>query len=205
MKRAGVAVMMGIVLIGATACSSDELASTATLSITSAALDPINSTTSTQPAPSTTEAAPDISGKVVVRGPESECTSATPANPIDLTAVSTTLGVPGYAGEAVRVVWRYTGEIPTSGSVLWSFTAADSQGSNAVQLGYKIVDGQQAGYFYFPLSGGKQTNLSGAPDTSVEGEISAVLPAAAITPLGSDWNWSAAVNVDGEDVDSCPN
>ena len=147
--------------------------------------------------------APDVPGQVVVRGVDSSCASVGVGAPIDLTEVSVHLGVPGYAGTAARVVWSYQGELPATGTVLWSLSAADRGGSNAVQLGYKTLDGNQIAYFTF--AGAKQQNLSGAPDVSVPGQVAAVLPSAAVAALGSEWHWKATVNVDGEDVARCPN
>ncbi|MFD9668527.1 hypothetical protein ACFWAY_44310 [Rhodococcus sp. NPDC059968] len=147
--------------------------------------------------------APDVPGQVVVRGVDSSCASVGVGVPIDLTGVSVHLGVPGYAGTAARVVWNYQGDLPATGTVLWSLSAADRGGSNAVQLGYKTLDGNQIAYFTF--AGAKQQNLSGAPDVSVPGQVAAVLPSAAVAALGSEWHWRATVNVDGEDVERCPN
>lgn len=158
------------------------------------------------PLPSTTTVvrpAPDAPGQVVVRGVDSSCASAEVGAPIDLTEVSVHLGVPGYAGTAARVVWSYQGDLPATGTVLWSLSAADLGGNNAVQLGHKTLDGNQIAYFTF--AGAKQQNLSGAPDVSVPGQVTAVLPSTAVSALGSEWHWKAVVNVDGEDVDRCLN
>ena len=173
--------------------------------------EPSSSTRAPAPAPASTtsatsvvaQPAPDVPGQVVVRGVDSSCASVGVGAPIDLTEVSVHLGVPGYAGTAARVVWSYQGELPATGTVLWSLSAADRGGSNAVQLGYKTLDGNQIAYFTF--AGAKQQNLSGAPDVSVPGQVAAVLPSAAVAALGSEWHWKATVNVDGEDVDRCPN
>jgi hypothetical protein len=158
------------------------------------------------PLPTTTvvaQPALDVPGQVVVRGVDSSCVSAEVGAPVDLMGVSVHLGVSGYAGTAARVVWSYQGDLPAAGTVLWSLSATDRGGNNAVQLGYKTLDGNQIAYFTF--TGAKQQNLSGAPDVSVPGQVAAVLPSAAVAALGSEWHWKAVVNVDGKDIDRCPN
>jgi hypothetical protein len=148
--------------------------------------------------------APDVTGKVVVRGDVSSCANLDPASPVSLVSTSTELGVGGYAGNAMRVTWTYSGDLPDAGTVLFSLTGANQAGTVTKQLGYKTLDGKQIAYFVFG-SPGKQLNLSGFPDLSVPGEISAVMPSDAVDALGQNWHWSSSLNVDGKDVDACPN
>lgn len=184
------AAALGLLLAG---CSSDD-------SDTSS--DTVASTTPTFEETAPAEV-PDIPGKVVVRGETSSCTSATPsAGSVDLLGVDVKLGVAGYAGTAARVTWRLSGPLPTTGTAMLSLMAASTDGEVAEQLGYKVVDGEQVGYFVF--ANGTQSNLSGYPDTRVAGEVSGVLPSARVDELGPNWHWSAVLNIDGEDVDSCP-
>jgi len=194
MKRVASALLAVLVLAGCGNADSE----TGEPSSSTRAAAPTTSATSVVAQP-----AADVPGQVVVRGVDTSCASPGVGAPIDLTEVSVHLGVPGYAGTAARVVWNYQGELPATGTVLWSLSAADRGGSNAVQLGYKTLDGNQIAYFTF--AGAKQQNLSGAPDVSVPGQVAAVLPSTAVAALGSEWHWRAAVNVDGEDVDRCPN
>ena len=46
--------------------------------------------------------------------------------------------------------------------------------------------------------------LDGFADTDTPGEIGMVLPQAGLDALGPVWWWSATVNVDGKDIDFCP-
>ncbi|MFC9767623.1 hypothetical protein [Rhodococcus jostii] len=195
MKRAASVLLAVLVLAG---CGNADSETSEPSSSTRAPAPTATATTSVVVQP-----APDVPGQVVVRGVDSSCASAAVGAPIDLTEVSVHLGVPGYAGTAARVVWNYQGDLPATGTVLWSLSAANRGGSNAVQLGYKTLDGNQIAYFTF--AGAKQQNLSGAPDVSVPGQVTAVLPSAAVAALGGEWHWRAVVNVDGEDVDRCPN
>jgi hypothetical protein len=159
-------------------------------------------TTTAAPAPAPPPAVPP--GKVLA-GPESSCTATAPAAPIDLHTVEVKVGtVAGRAGQSAQVTMTYTGEAPATGTVLWSLLATNPAGST-VQLGYKTLDGQKAGYFYFPYAEGAQHNMDGFADTDTPGEIGMILPQAGLDALGPVWWWSAAVNVDGQDVDFCPN
>lgn len=176
-------------------------------------------TTTTRPPATTTEAAPQTTtapappppaaptappGKVMA-GPESSCTSTTSASPVDLQSAQVEVGeMAGRAGISARVTINYTGEVPGTGTVLWSMLATNPAGET-VQLGYKTLDGQKIGYFYFPFGEGRQHNMDGFADTDTPGEIGMVLPQAGLDKLGPTWWWSVIVNVDGQDIDSCPN
>ncbi len=52
-----------------------------------------------------------------------------------------------------------------TGTVLWSLLATNPDGGASVQLGYKTLDGQKIGYFYFPFAEGTQQNMDGFADT----------------------------------------
>lgn len=93
----------------------------------------------------------------------------------------------------------YDGQVPTDGSVLWSLLANNPAGQQ-VQLGYKIVDDKPATYFWFPFSEPQQHNMNGQPDMSTAGQITMVMPAAALDALGDTWWWSSVINVDGKDI-----
>lgn len=176
--------------------SSDERTISTTVSL------PVLTTSS--PALSTPQAPPAVPSGKVLAGPQSSCTSSTPAAPLDLRTVEVKVGnVAGRAGTSAQVTMTYTGEEPATGTVLWSLLATNPAGST-VQLGYKTLDGQKVGYFYFPFAEGAQHNMDGFADTDIPGEIGMILPQAGLDLLGPVWWWSAVVNVDGHDVDSCP-
>lgn len=186
-----------LILAGCGESSDAPTASTASISVGKSATQP------TSTIPVAVAVAPDLPGKVVVRGDASSCSNANPASPVGLVSTSTELGVGGYAGDAVRVTWTYSGQLPTSGTVLFSLSGANQSGTVVKQLGYKTLDGDQIAYFVADQSG-KQQNLSGLPDTSVPGQISAVLPSAPADALGQNWHWSSSISLGGKDVDSCP-
>lgn len=162
--------------------------------------------TTTAAAPPPPPAAPPSAppGKMMA-GPESACESTTSASPIDLQSTRVEVGeIAGHEGASAGVTMNYTGELPATGTVLWSLMATNRAGET-VQLGYKTLDGQKIGYFYFPFDEGQQHNMDGFADTDTPGEIGMVMPQAALDKLGPVWWWSAVVNVDGKDIDSCPN
>ena len=187
------------VIAATSACSSDD-----TGPATSSTADPEWTHVQSETPTPTTEA-PDVPGKVVVRGTDSTCSSPAIADAaVDLIGVDVHLGVPGYAGQAARVTWKLSAPLPTTGSALVSLLAASEDGSVTRQLGYKTVDGEFSAYYVFDMGTAQQRALDGLPDTSTPGEISGVLPSADIDALGGNWHWSAALNLDGKDVDTCP-
>ncbi|MEO3757311.1 DUF2510 domain-containing protein [Mycobacterium sp. B14F4] len=162
-------------------------------------------TTTTAAPPPPPAAPPSAPPGKVMAGPESSCESTTSASPIDLQSTRVEVGeMAGREGTSARVTMNYTGELPATGTVLWSLLATNPAGET-VQLGYKTLDGQKIGYFYFPFGEGRQHNMDGFADTDTPGEIGMVLPQAGLDKLGPMWWWSAVVNVEGKDVDSCPN
>jgi hypothetical protein len=64
--------------------------------------------------------------------------------------------------------------------------AANPNGQ-AVQLGYKTLDGERIAYFYFPFSEGRQDNMDGLADEHTPGEIGLFMPQAALDILGPTW------------------
>lgn len=205
-----VSMMLLLALIGTLAGDDKDKPTASEGTQTTTASPP--AATETDAAPETTTAAPPSPpapppapppGKVMA-GLDSSCTSTTPASPIDIQNAQVEVGeMAGREGVSARVTINYTGELPTNGTVLWSLLASNPSGE-LVQLGYKTLDGKKIGYFYFPFSEGQQHNMDGFADTDTPGEIGMVMPQAALDKLGPVWWWSAVVNVDGEDIDSCP-
>lgn len=204
-RRRAYVVVATCLVVAAAGCGS----SSTTQSTSSSSSEPTTISTSVGlPVETTTSvpaaAPPAVPPGKVLSGPESSCTSAAAAAPIDLRTVEVKVGtVAGRAGQSAQVTMTYTGEPPATGTVLWSLLATNPAGST-VQLGYKTLDGQKAGYFYFPFAEGAQHNMDGFADTDTPGEIGMILPQAGLDALGPAWWWSAAVNVDGQDVDFCP-
>ncbi|WP_261779358.1 hypothetical protein [Rhodococcus erythropolis] len=206
-RRVAHTVIATCLFVATAGCGSSA---TTTQPTSSSPSEPAISTTVSLPVEATSEIAstpaapPAIPPGKVLAGPQSSCTSSAAAAPIDLRTVEVKVGkVAGRAGESAQVTMTYTGGPPATGTVLWSLLATNPAGST-VQLGYKTLDGQKAGYFYFLFAEGTQHNMDGFADTDTPGEIGMILPQAGLDALGPVWWWSAAVNVDGLDIDFCP-
>ena len=91
------------------------------------------------------------------------------------------------------------------GTTLYAVTAFDDAGEIGVQLGMKFQDGKQIGYFVFDFGTSKQTNLEGSPERSGK-TVRGTFPADALGDLADAGaaSWSAAINVNGNDVGNCP-
>jgi hypothetical protein len=100
----------------------------------------------------------------------------------------------------------FTGQpIPPSGTALYSATVFDKTGEYGAQLGVKYLDGEQIAYFIFSEDTGEQINLDG--EASINGEtVSGSFPADNLGALvdAGPASWSAAINVEGNDVGLCP-
>lgn len=153
--------------------------------------------------PPSTPALPAVPAGKTLATPESRCESAASATPLAIRSTTVSVGeIAGRAGTSAKVTITYDGQLPETGSVLWSLLANNPKGEQ-VQLGWKTVDGQRSAYFWFPFSQGQQHNMDGFADTSTPGEITMVMPQAALDALGDTWWWSSVLNVDGEDISTC--
>jgi hypothetical protein len=106
-------------------------------------------------------------------------------------------------GDRLMIRFELTARPPTAGTALWAVSAASPSGDEALQLGVKFLDGKQIAHFTFDFGSAQQQNLPGA--ASLEGAVLiADFPYQAVARLGQSWRWSATMNVQGDDVDSCP-
>lgn len=115
----------------------------------------------------------------------------------DLTAVELT-----ESGD--ELVARYTLTAPlatATGTALLALAVSSDDGEMARQLGAKWIDGQVA-VFVFDMGAG-QTDVEASP--AVEGNtVTVSFPSAAVSDLGDSWQWRVTTNIDGADVDRCP-
>jgi hypothetical protein len=73
----------------------------------------------------------------------------------------------------------------------------------SAQLGVKFLGGKQIAHFTFDFGSAQQQNVTGA--VSLAGTmLAAEFPYDAVAGLGETWKWSATTNVQGDDVDNCP-
>ncbi|USC16248.1 hypothetical protein [Rhodococcus sp. 11-3] len=172
--------------IGATTTVSSALASTTTR----AAAQTTTTTAATQLAP-----AP---GKVQHSGNASEC-AVTPMAYPGLTEVDVQDGATGHPSGAKTITWHWDGDIST-GTVAFTATMSGPNGQ-PITRGVKLIDGEVIANYVF--SGARQENISIPPRWN-DASISVALPAASGTILGSSFNWSADLEVDGESTGKCP-
>lgn len=127
------------------------------------------------------------------------CTDATgDGGPADLTAVELTEG-----GEGLRVTFTLAAPLDTStGTALLSLSVSSQDGETARQLGAKWTDGQAQAFVFD--SGTAQNEYVDAPPVVNGSTVNVTFPRSAIEGLGDTWHWGATTNVDGTDVDHCP-
>lgn len=95
--------------------------------------------------------------------------------------------------------------VPPTGTALYSATVFDKTGEYGAQLGMKFLDGEQIAYFVFDFTTVEQANLDG--DVIVNGDVvSGSFPADRLGQLADAGpaSWSAAFNVEGNDIGECP-
>lgn len=81
---------------------------------------------------------------------------------------------------------------------------SDALAETAFAFGYKTLDGQKIGYFFFPFAEGHTAQYGRLRRHRYPGEIGLVLPQSGLDALGPMRWWSATVNVDGKDIGFCP-
>lgn len=115
---------------------------------------------------------------------------------LDLTGVEVTA-----SGDDVTITFTYAGEVPTTGSALWSVTVASADEQTARQLGFKVIDGTPSAFVY-DMSTATQENLTPASGPA-GGTLTQTFAASAGDGLGEGWTWHAVLSVEGTDVDTC--
>jgi hypothetical protein len=106
-------------------------------------------------------------------------------------------------GDRLMARFELTSRPPTVGTVHWAILASSPSGDRGFQLGVRFEDGKQTDHYIFDAGSADQKNLPGA--ASLTGAVlSTDFPYAAVAELGKTWKWSATTNVQGDDVDDCP-
>ena len=95
--------------------------------------------------------------------------------------------------------------VPSSGTALYSVSPYDAAGEHGGQFGVKFQNGQQIAFFVFDFGSAQQTNIDGEADVSGD-TVTATASDADLGPLSGVkvGSWSAAYNVNGNDVGVCP-
>jgi hypothetical protein len=108
-----------------------------------------------------------------------------------------------HEGDQLVVRFELTSRPPIAGTVHWAILAASRSGDRALQLGVRFQDGKQTTRYIFDAGSAEQQNLPGG--ASLAGTVlTAQFPFDAVAEFGETWRWSATTNVDGDDVDDCP-
>jgi hypothetical protein len=106
-------------------------------------------------------------------------------------------------GDRLLVRVELTSRPPTRGTVHWAILASSESGDRALQLGVKFQDGAQVAHYVLDAGSADQQNLPGA--ASLAGAVLTTdFPYDAVAELGKTWTWSTTTNVQGDDVDDCP-
>lgn len=106
-------------------------------------------------------------------------------------------------GDDLVASFQTTKPIPSTGTALLSVHAWSEDGNTGYQLGAKFDGGQQIAHFVFDQVEASQINL----ETGVKANgnaTTATFPMSEIESLGDSFKWSATYNVNGDDVDTCP-
>jgi hypothetical protein len=106
-------------------------------------------------------------------------------------------------GDRLRARFELISRPPTVGTVHWAILASSPSGDRALQLGVKFQDGAQVAHYVFDAGSTDQQNVSGSASLT-GGVLTADFPYDAVAELGKTWRWSATTNVQGDDVDDCP-
>jgi len=120
-----------------------------------------------------------------------------------LPEVGPLLGVDLTATDAgITVRFRLAGQIPTTGTTLWSVKARPEGGAD-VQLGARL-EGQTRSPFVYHFGDKIQQDVP--PEAMVVGtdSIEVAYPTAALGALHAPFDWRAESTVEVEDVDYCP-
>jgi hypothetical protein len=108
-----------------------------------------------------------------------------------------------HNGDQLMVRFELTARPPTTGTVHWAILASSPSGDRALQLGVKFQDEKQTAHYVFDAGSAEQQNLPGVASL-VGTTLTTEFPYDAVAELGDTWKWSATTNVQGDDVDDCP-
>lgn len=94
-------------------------------------------------------------------------------------------------------------DLPASGTVLFSATAWSEDGNTGYQMGAKFQNGQEIENFVYDMTTSQQKNITNGA-VAADKQVSVRYPLAELEGLGESFTWSGTVNVEGTDVDRCP-
>lgn len=196
MKRiCGIAAITVLALVG---CSAGEPTEPTSSTVESAASsNPVSSAEDTAtPTPKPTPESPTPSASQIV---ESVCDDAAGDGDgaADLDQVTLLSD-----GDLLFITYKVPEDLPSTGTVLYSVTAWNSDGDTGYQIGTKFQDDVEIANYIFSFDSSSQKNLDNGT-VAVTGEVNARYPLNDLDGLGEEFTWSATITVDGTDVDRC--
>ncbi|MEW1981223.1 hypothetical protein AB0333_09885 [Citricoccus sp. NPDC079358] len=105
--------------------------------------------------------------------------------------------------DLLSITYEVPEDLPSTGTVLYSVTARSPDWDTGYQIGTKFQGDVEIANYIFSFGSSSQKNLDNGT-IAVAGEINARYPLKDLEGLGEEFTWSAAITVDGTDVDRCP-
>jgi hypothetical protein len=197
MKRIwGIAAVAALALVGCSAGDSPgPTSSTVGSTASSGPVSPTEDTSAPTPEPTPESTTPSVSQIV-----ESVCEDAAGDGDgaADLERVTLLSD-----GELLFITYKVPEDLSSTGTVLYSVTAWNSAGDTGYQMGTKFQGDVEIANYIFSFDSSSQKNLDNGT-VAVDGEVNARYPLKDLQGLGDEFTWSAAITVDGTDVDRCP-
>jgi hypothetical protein len=155
---------------------------------------PAVATPSSRPSPEASPAKRTAAGTGSCSDPKGDSVGA-----LDLTGVKLSRD-----GDEMVASFTNAKALPSTGAVLWSLMVSSKDGEKASQLGAKVLDNEEISHFVFDMRSVKQENLQPGGVVVTGKTMTTTFPLARITDLGPGAHWQADLNLEGNDVDSCP-
>jgi hypothetical protein len=140
-------------------------------------------------------AAPNVAGQPI--GHASAADTEGDGEDADLLSVTLDGNATGLA-----VKYELGSKLPSFGTALLVIYATTPSGDQSWQLGLKYIDGE-SNVFVFDMTTAAQENVDATPQV-VASAVSVNYPAKSVMALGPSFKWRAVSNIDGADVDACP-
>lgn len=112
-----------------------------------------------------------------------------------------TVRVAADAKNGVTVTYAWDGETPSMGRALWVTTASSGKGGDVLRWEYRWSNGNSETAVVEVAQ--DQERLVRGTGTVEDGTLTVTFPAAVTNGLDEGWVYTATVNVEGDDSDSC--
>jgi hypothetical protein len=101
----------------------------------------------------------------------------------------------------VTITYAWDGDTPTMGRALWVTTASNGKGSDVLRWEYRWSNGNNETAVVDVAA--DQERLVRGRGVVKDGTLTVKFPASVTNGLGEGWKYSATVNVEGDDSDTC--